>query len=88
MLKKAVKYEVQVRSFDAECRMVQADLGIAVIPRQTISYAEGQGFVSVQLTDSWASRQFHIVSRPAPYLSTVRKSFLEFLCAQASGQRD
>jgi DNA-binding transcriptional LysR family regulator len=86
--KKAIKYEVHVKSFDAVCRMVQADLGIAVIPRRAISYAEGQGLVSVPLTDSWASRQFHIVSRPAPYLSTVCKSFLEFLCAQASGQRD
>ncbi|VVO04162.1 LysR family transcriptional regulator [Pseudomonas fluorescens] len=82
--KKTIKYEVHVKSFDAVCRMVQADLGIAVIPRRAISYTEGPGLVSVALTDSWASRRFHIVSRPAPYLSAVCKSFLEFLCARPS----
>ncbi|MGH8384266.1 MAG: LysR substrate-binding domain-containing protein [Pseudomonas sp.] len=85
--KKTIRYEVHVKSFDAVCRMVEADLGIAVIPRQAISYTEGPRLAVVPLTDSWATRRFHIVTRPAPYQSTVCKSFLEFLCAQVP-QRD
>ncbi|VVP93621.1 HTH-type transcriptional regulator YofA [Pseudomonas fluorescens] len=85
--KKTIKYEVHVKSFDAVCRMVQAGLGMAVIPRQAISHAEGPDLIIVALTDSWATRRFHIVSRPAPYLSTVCKSFLEFLSAQVPGPR-
>ncbi|MGY2258990.1 LysR family transcriptional regulator [Pseudomonas sp. SDO55104_S430] len=82
--KKTISYEVHVKSFDAVCRMVQANLGIAVIPRQAISYTDGPGLCIVTLTDSWATRRFHIVTRPAPYLTTVSKSFLEFLCAQVA----
>lgn len=86
--KKTIKYEVHVKSFDAVCRMVQADLGVAVIPRQAISYTEGPLLVGVPLTNSWASRRFHIVCRPTPYLSNVCKSFLEFLRTQVTAFRN
>ncbi|MFN3356595.1 MAG: LysR family transcriptional regulator [Pseudomonas sp.] len=82
----AINYEVHVKSFDAVCRMVQANLGIAVIPRKAVSHADGPGLVSIRLSDNWASRRFHLISRPTPYQSAACRTLLQFLRAQLPGQ--
>lgn len=77
---KSIKYGVHLQSFDAVCRMVQGGLGIAVIPRQAVSTAQdGPALATIPLLDDWASRQFHIVSRAEDSLSTVCRSFLDFM---------
>ncbi|WP_460134581.1 LysR family transcriptional regulator [Pseudomonas sp. S1_E04] len=77
-----IHYEVHVKSFDAVCRMVQAHMGIAVIPRKAVSHTDGPALVSIRLSDSWACRRFHIVTRPPPYQSAACRSLLQFLRAQ------
>ncbi len=80
-----IQYDVHVKSFDAVCRMIQAHMGIAVIPRKAVSYTDGPGLVSIGLSDSWASRRFHIITRPTPYQSAACRSLLQFLRAQIPG---
>lgn len=78
--RKTIKYGVHLQSFDAVCRMVQSGLGIAVIPQQAISTGpDGTPLVAIALRDSWARRQFQIVSRPDVFLSTQCRSFLHFM---------
>lgn len=60
--RQSINYSVHVTSFDAVCRMVQADLGIAVISADAMS-TSGHALVGVPLLDNWASRQFSNVSR-------------------------
>lgn len=82
----AIRYGIHVQSFDAVCRMVQAGLGIAVLPHRSISLAvDGPPLVSVALRDEWASRQFQIVSRPVEMLPRVCRDFLDFLANDATG---
>ena len=78
--RKSIRYGIHLQSFDAVCRMVQADLGIAVIPQQALSsQPDGPALVCVPLEDEWAARRFQIVSRPEEYLSAVCRGFLAFL---------
>jgi DNA-binding transcriptional LysR family regulator len=83
--KAKIKYEVHVKSFDAVCRMVEADLGLGIIPRASISYIEGNELVAVPLSDSWATRSFQIVTKPQQAQSKACSVFLEFLRTRALG---
>jgi DNA-binding transcriptional LysR family regulator len=83
--KAKIKYEVHVKSFDAVCRMVEADLGLGIIPRASISYIEGNELVAVPLSDSWATRSFRIVTKPHHAQSKACSVFSEFLRARALG---
>ena len=48
---------VSVSSFDAACRMVEAGLGIAIVPRSAAAaYAGSQHFVRRPLMEPWAER--------------------------------
>lgn len=79
-----IKYEVHVKSFDAVCRMVEASLGLGVIPRESISYAPGAELVAIALTDDWATRRFKIVTKPQVAQSRACSVFLEFLRARVA----
>ena len=79
-----IKYEMHVKSFDAVCRMVEAGLGIGVIPKGAISHIEGAPLVAVPLTDPWATRRFQIVARPEAFQSKVCAVFLAFLRNRAT----
>jgi DNA-binding transcriptional LysR family regulator len=56
-LDKALQLRIQVSSFDGICRMIEAGLGIGVLPDGAVR-AEilGAGLRAVYLTDSWATR--------------------------------
>jgi DNA-binding transcriptional LysR family regulator len=50
-----LKVSVTVNSFDAQCRMVEAGLGIAIVPTSAASaFAGTRGFVRRPLNDAWA----------------------------------
>ncbi|MDA7418002.1 LysR substrate-binding domain-containing protein [Xenophilus arseniciresistens] len=50
--------QVWVSSFDAVCRMVEAGLGIAIIPQSAASaYAGASRFVRLPLREPWAARE-------------------------------
>lgn len=58
-----LKVAVTVNSFDAVCRMVEAGLGIAVVPRSAATaYAGTSPFELRPLTDPWADRSLTLVS--------------------------
>ncbi len=52
---------ISVESFDAACRMVQAGLGLAILPTSAASaFAGTSGFVLRQLQEPWAHRELWI----------------------------
>ncbi len=65
---------VQVSSFDAACRMVEAGLGITIIPRSAArAYAGTRKFVRKPLAEDWAARELYIYSlRKSPRLRSVQ----------------
>ena len=66
--------EVSVSCFDAVCRMIEAGMGIAVIPQSAASaYAGNSRFVRRPLADPWAERQLQLYAlRRTPQLRSVQ----------------
>ncbi len=71
---------VQVRSFEAVCRAVQARLGIGVLPLAAVgSFAAALGLTVQPLCDAWALRAMRLLTRQPPeppHLRLVRGSSL------------
>lgn len=55
-LRKSLKLRIQVRSFDAVCRMVRAGLGIGVLPFMADTDSTSLGLKIIRLDDAWAER--------------------------------
>jgi DNA-binding transcriptional LysR family regulator len=76
-----LKLVVTVNSFDAQCRMVEAGLGIGVVPTSAASaFAGSRNFVRKPLDEAWArnrSLQVH-AHRKTPALRAVQ-ALVDFL---------
>ena len=60
-LAQRLKLRVQLRSFDAVCRMAEYNVGIGVVPQSTATRnAKTMAIHIVQLTDDWAVRELMI----------------------------
>lgn len=77
---------VSVGSFDAVCRMVEAGLGIAVVPRSAAAaYAGSPRFVRLPLDEPWAARELRLFAlRKLPRPRAVQ-ALVEALQSPAAG---
>jgi DNA-binding transcriptional LysR family regulator len=83
---KAIHWRVHVPGFDAVCRMVQAGMGIGLIPDRAFEVlSEGMQLRLVYLLDPWADRELKIVVRDAERLSTTSRLMFDHL--RSSEQR-
>ncbi len=82
---KPLLHRVIVSNFDSALRVVRANLGITVVPRQVAqSYAEANGLVVIPLTDAWATRSFVICFRDEDSLSPAARVLLDHLAGVAA----
>jgi len=59
-----LKARIQLRSFDAVCRLVEAGVGVGVVPQTTARRAaKTMSLAVIDLTDEWALRELKIVVR-------------------------
>jgi DNA-binding transcriptional LysR family regulator len=59
-----LRVRVHAPGFDAVCRMAQANMGVAVVPRLVYEMlGPPMGLVGIPLTDVWARRELRIVTR-------------------------
>lgn len=81
---KQLVYRTQVSNFQASLRVVAADLGISIIPREVVgASAETYGLKVVPLRDSWARRRFNICYREKDKLNKAAQMLLDNLAALA-----
>ena len=75
-----LQFTVSVSSADAVCRMVEAGLGIAVVPTSLASaYAGANRFARKALAEPWARRELRLyVSRKTPR-SRAAEALIEHL---------
>src|SRR5574343_1945201 len=73
---------IQVRSFNAVCRMVAAGVGIGMVPRSAIASAEG--IHGIETTDPWAPRDLQRCVRQQTRLSPAAAALLTHLAAKAA----
>jgi DNA-binding transcriptional LysR family regulator len=69
---KPLRVRIHVPGFDAMCRMVQANMGIGVLPRKAFELlGTPLGLTAVSLSNSWAQRTLIVVVRDKEALSPV-----------------
>jgi DNA-binding transcriptional LysR family regulator len=77
---RSLRIRVQVRGFDAMCRMVSAGLGVAIMPRAGASpHAKALGLKLLKLTDSWSQRRLLLAMRDRESLSGPARGFAEMV---------
>jgi DNA-binding transcriptional LysR family regulator len=77
-----LRLRVQLRSFDAVCRLVECGVGVGVVPKTTAARAAKTMALAVtDLDDDWALRELTIVVRAAGELRPYAKALVESLRA-------
>lgn len=72
-----LRLRVQVRSFDAVYRMVEAGLGVAVLPRNVVrTFAADQRVRLIPLQDTWAKRSMYLCVASFERLPAVAKQLV------------
>ena len=78
-----LRLRVQLRSFDAVCRLVECKVGIGIVPETTAQrVAKTMAIAVVPLTDSWAVRELTICIRGMDDLPLYARQLVEHLRAQ------
>ena len=79
-----LRLRVQLRSFDAVCRMVECNVGIGIVPETTARRAaRTMAIVAVELSDPWAVRELTICIRRLRELPGYARQLVEHLRAGA-----
>jgi DNA-binding transcriptional LysR family regulator len=76
-----IRLRVQLRSFDAVCRLVECNVGIGIVPETTARRA-AKTLAIVALTDAWAVRDLTICVRSLAELPPYARQLVEHLRAQ------
>jgi len=77
-----LRLRVQLRSFDAVCRLVECNVGIGIVPETTAHrVAKTMAIAAVPLTDSWAVRELTICIRDMKELPLYARQLVEHLRA-------
>jgi len=75
-----LKLRVQLRSFDAVCRLVERNVGVGIVPASTVRWAAvSMAIKSVDLTDPWALRELTICVRSFDALPPYAQQLVEHM---------
>lgn len=87
-LGKRINLRIQVGSYDAMCRMVEAGAGVAIVPRVFAQgYAGRDRLRFLPLQDSWAHREISLVRHHQRLLPTFSEALMRHLVQAAAQQR-
>lgn len=77
---KMLRLRIHVPGFDAMCRMVQANMGIGILPQKAYElFGRALGLHAVPLTDDWSDRSLILVVRDEAQLSPVSRLLFDYL---------
>jgi len=83
-LGRPLKLRVQLRSFDAVCRLVERNVGVGIVPETTVRWAaKSMAIKAVALTDIWALRELTICIRDFKSLPPYAQQLVEHMRARA-----
>ena len=78
-----LRLRVQLRSFDAVCRLVECNVGVGIVPETTARRAaKTMAIKAVELTDPWALRDLTICIRDLRRCRPMRANWSS-ICAPA-----
>lgn len=74
------RFRIEVGSFDTVCRMIEAGVGIGIVPEQAARrYATNMNIRLVRLSDAWAERRLHVCVRELAALPAFARDLVELL---------
>ena len=77
------RLRIQLRSFDAVCRMVESNVGIGIVPETTARRAaKTMAIATVALKDAWALRELTICVRDLADLPNYARQLVDYLRAR------
>lgn len=80
-LGRSLKIRMEVSSYDALCLMVQAGVGVGIMPEGSVAIYKLNGARAVNLSDDWASRELSVCVRSRQGLSSAALLFLDHILA-------
>lgn len=81
---KVLTYRAIVSTFDAALKVVQAQLGISIVPMEIAApHARTYNLRVIPLDDAWARRRFAVCFRDMDTLSPAARLLVDFLAIQA-----
>lgn len=82
-----IRFRLQVSSFDALCRLVEANMGVGVLPEGIVSgYARMMRIECVELREDWAVHELFIGARRFEALPAVSRALVDHLRAAGGGE--
>ena len=80
---KPLKLRVQAKSFDVVAKMIQAGLGIGILPEAAAhSFAGPMGLRVIHLTDAWATRKMYVCIRNRASLAAPARLLVDHLAGR------
>ncbi len=82
-----LKYRVQVTTFDAACRIVAANLAVAIVPKEASRpFVKAFSLKAIPLEDQWARRQFVVCMQDRASLPVPARLLVDALAAEWHSQ--
>ena len=83
-LHRPLRLRIQVGNFEAACRMVEANVGVAILPESAARrHAQTMAIAIVPLSDAWAVREMKICVRSLEALPTFARELVDLLVGDA-----
>ena len=83
-LHRPMQQRIQVSNFEAACRMVEAAVGVAILPGSAAyRHAQTMAIAIVPLADPWAERAMQIVVRSLDALPAYARELVDLLVEDA-----
>ncbi len=83
-LGRRVSYRVRLRGFDAVARLVEAGVGVGVLPLAAVERHRTPAIHAMRLTDAWANRRLLLCARDFGALSLHARLFAEEIERQSA----
>jgi DNA-binding transcriptional LysR family regulator len=84
-LHRPLKLRIQVGNFEAACRMIEATVGVAILPESAARrHAQVMAIAIVPLADPWAIRSMQICVRSLGALPLFARDLVDLLVADAA----
>lgn len=88
-LHRPIKQRIQASNFETACRMIEAGVGVGVLPESAASrHAKSMNIAIVPLSDAWSVRDMQICVRSLESLPIFARELVELLVADAQGRLD
>ena len=86
-LHRPLKQRIQVGNFEAACRMVEANVGVAILPESVARrHAQTMDVAIVPLSDQWAFRSMQICVRSLAALPMFARELVDLLVQDAASE--